>query len=109
MCKSTGKENRALLNGDLSRVYSAETDSWLDVTESQLYLPEDIMILVSSHARVPLLIKALDEQGVPAMAGKQGLLMFRPAVQTMMSLLWLLTSPLTRVLHWRLEGLRLSE
>ena len=87
------KRIAALLNGDLSRVYSAETDSWLDVTESQLYLPEDIMILVSSHARVPLLIKALDEHGVPAMAGKQGLLMFRPAVQTMMSLLWLLTSP----------------
>ena len=30
--------------------------------------PEDIMILVASHARVPLLIKALDRHGVPAMA-----------------------------------------
>ena len=51
------------------------------------------MILVSSHARVPLLIKALDNHGVPAMAGKQGLLMFRPTVRALMSLLWLLTSP----------------
>ena len=87
------KRIAALLNGDLARVYSAESESWINATESQLYLPEDIMILVSSHARVPLLIKALDEQGVPAMAGKQGMLMFRPAVQTLMSLLWLLTSP----------------
>ena len=52
-------------------MYSAESESWINATESQLYLPEDIMILVSSHARVPLLIKALDEQGVPAMAGKK--------------------------------------
>ena len=51
------------------------------------------MILVASHARVPLLVKALDEHGVPAVAGKQGLLMFRPVIQTLMSLLWLLTSP----------------
>ena len=51
------------------------------------------MILVASHARVPLLVKALDEQGVPAIAGKQGMLMFRPAIQTLMSLLWLIDSP----------------
>jgi len=87
------KRIAALLNGSLARVYNAQSESWVDVTESQVYRPEDIMILVSSHARVPLLIKALDEHGVPAMAGKQGLLMFRPAVQTLMSLLWLLTSP----------------
>ena len=42
---------------------------------------------------VPLLVKALDEHGVPVIAGKQGMLMFRPVIQTLMSLLWLLTSP----------------
>lgn len=88
------KRIASLLNGTLARIYNSETESWIDATEnSETYCPEDIMILVASHSRVPELIKALDEQGVPAMAGKQGLLMHRPVVQTLMSLLWLLTSP----------------
>ena len=57
---------------------------------------------MASHARVPLLVKALDEHGVPAVAGKQGLLMFRPVIQTLMSLLWLLTLRTTRLLRWQL-------
>ena len=84
----------ALLNGTTSRIYNPEDESWIDATEpSDAYRPEDIMILVASHARVPLLIKALDRHGVPAMAGKQGLLMQRPTVRCLMSVLWLLTSP----------------
>ena len=88
------KRIAAMVDGTLARVYDSENDSWVDTTEEPgQYRPKDIMILVSSHARVPLLIKALEEHGVPAMAGKQGLLMFRPTVRTLMSLLWLLTSP----------------
>ena len=87
------KRISALVDGKTTRVYSSEQDSWIDISEPKIYRPEDIMILVASHARVPLLVKALDEHGVPAVAGKQGLLMFRPVIQTLMSLLWLLTSP----------------
>ncbi|RJU99797.1 MAG: hypothetical protein DWC06_08160 [Candidatus Poseidoniales archaeon] len=88
------KRISSLLNGGLARIYDSQNESWIDATEEpDSYRPEDIMILVASHARVPELIRALDEHGVPAMAGKQGLLMHRPAVQTLMSLLWLLTSP----------------
>lgn len=87
------KRISSLIDGKLAQVYSAEKGSWIDVSESKFYRPKDIMILVASHARVPLLVKALEEHGVPAIAGKQGLLMFRPAIKTLMSLLWLLTSP----------------
>ena len=87
------KRIAALIDGKAARIYNSTNKSWIDVSESKLYRPEDIMILVASHARVPLLVKALDEHGVPAIAGKQGMLMFRPAIQTLMSLLWLLTSP----------------
>ena len=88
------KRISALINGGPARIYSAETSSWLDVTEeSGIYRAEDIMILVASHGRVPQLIEALDRHGVPAMAGKQGVLLHRPVIQPLMSLLWLLTSP----------------
>ena len=87
------KRIAALIDGKAARIYNSTNKSWIDLSESKLYRPEDIMILVASHARVPLLVKALDEHGVPAIAGKQGMLMFRPAIQTLMSLLWLLTSP----------------
>ena len=87
------KRIAALVDGKAARIYNSRDKSWIDVSEDKVYRPEDIMILVASHARVPLLVKALDEHGVPANAGKQGMLMFRPAIQTLMSLLWLLTSP----------------
>ena len=87
------KRIAALVGGKSARIYNSNDKSWIDVTEDKIYRPEDIMILVASHARVPLLVKALDEHGVPAIAGKQGMLMFRPAIRTLMSLLWLMTSP----------------
>ena len=88
------KRISALINGSTARIYSADSESWLDVTEEPgIYRAEDIMILVASHGRVPQLIDALDRHGVPAMAGKQGVLLHRPVIQPLMSLLWLLTSP----------------
>jgi ATP-dependent exoDNAse (exonuclease V) beta subunit len=88
------KRISALINGGPAQIYSAESESWLDATEdSGIYRAEDIMILVSSHGRVPQLLAALDRHGVPAMAGKQGVLLHRPVIQPLMSLLWLLTSP----------------
>ena len=77
----------------MARIFCAETNSWIDVSENTgTYRPEDIMILVSSHGRIPLLINALDAHGVPAMAGKQGVLLNRPVIQPLMSVLWLLTA-----------------
>ncbi|MEC8669755.1 MAG: UvrD-helicase domain-containing protein [Candidatus Thermoplasmatota archaeon] len=87
------KRIAALVGGKPARIYNSNDKSWIDVSEDKIYRPEDIMILVASHARVPLLVKALDEHGVPAIAGKQGMLMFRPTIQTLMSLLWLFISP----------------
>jgi len=87
------KRIAALVNGGLARIFCAETNSWIDVSENTgTYRPEDIMILVSSHGRIPLLINALDAHGVPAMAGKQGVLLNRPVIQPLMSVLWLLTA-----------------
>ena len=83
------KRISALINGSTARIYSADSESWLDVTEEPgTYRAEDIMILVASHGRVPQLIDALDRHGVPAMAGKQGVLLHRPVIQPLMSLLW---------------------
>ena len=62
-----------MVDGTLARVYDSENDSWVDTTEKPgQYRLKDIMILVSSHARVPLLIKALEEHGVPAYGRKTG-------------------------------------
>ena len=88
------KRIAALINGKAARVFSSKLQSWVDVNETDHnYRAEDIMILVSSHGRVPQLIEALDKHGVPAMAGKQGILLHRPVIQPLMSLLWLLTAP----------------
>ena len=87
------KRISALVDGKATRVYSSEHDSWIDISEPKKSQARGYNDPVASHTRVPLLVKALDEHGVPAVAGKQGLLMFRPVIQTLMSLLWLLASP----------------
>ena len=88
------KRISALLNGTQARVHSAANNAWVDVSEeSNQVRPSDIMILVSSRKRIPQLMESLESHGIPAMADKQGLLMHRPVVQPLMSLLWLLCSP----------------
>ena len=91
------KRIASLINGNPARIYCADTNSWIDVSEeSGNYRAEDIMILVSSRGRIPMIIRALEAHGVPAMADKQGILMRRPVIQPLMALLWLLTSPLDK-------------
>ncbi len=88
------KRLTSLLNGQKVRVKDCENDSWKEVAgvEHQI-LPEDIMILVSSRSRIPDILTTLEEHGIPAVADKQGVLLQRPAVQPLMSLLWLTCSP----------------
>jgi len=88
------KRLSALLEGGTARVWSAEDSHWRNVDEEAgLVRPEDIMILVSSRARIPALIQALDAHGVPAMADRQGTLLTRPAIQPLMALLDLFCNP----------------
>ena len=84
----------SLVNGEGVRVRDSVNDSWKEVggIEHQV-LPEDIMILVSSRSRIPDILNVLEEHGIPAIADKQGVLLHRPAVQPLMSLLWLACAP----------------
>ncbi|MBE46134.1 MAG: hypothetical protein CMB02_05755 [Euryarchaeota archaeon] len=84
----------SLLSGQKSRVKDCENDSWkeVDVATHQI-LPEDIMILVASRNRIPNILNVLEEHGIPAIADKQGILLQRPAIRPLMSLLWLACSP----------------
>ncbi|MEL0100118.1 MAG: 3'-5' exonuclease, partial [Euryarchaeota archaeon] len=88
----------ALLNKSSARVFDSENKSWIDVSEpDSIFRPEDVMILVASRKRIPLLVKALEKYGVPAMADKQGLLLHRPVIKPLMSMLELLINPFNRV------------
>ena len=88
------KRLMALLNGQEARVKDCEKDTWRTVEgPKHKILPEDIMILVSSRSRIPDILNVLEEHGIPATADKQGTLLHRPAVQPLMSLLWLACTP----------------
>ena len=92
------KRLSSLLNKSNAQIYDSEAKSWIDVTEPDSNLrPQDIMILVASRKRIPLLIQALENHGIPAMADKQGLLLNRPVIKPLMSLLQLLVNPNNRV------------
>ena len=91
------KRISALLNRAPARVFDSETDSWIDVSEPKSEIrPEDIMILVASRKRIPMLVRALEKHGVPAMADKQGLLLHRPVIKPLMSILSLMVNPENR-------------
>ena len=84
----------SLLNGQKVRVKDCKNDSWKEVeADGHQILPEDIMILVASRSRIPGILNVLEEHGIPAIADKQGVLLQRPAIQPLMSLLWLACSP----------------
>jgi ATP-dependent exoDNAse (exonuclease V) beta subunit len=84
----------ALLDGSTAQVIQSEDGSWVDLSEEAgLVRPSDIMILVSSRGRIPLIISTLEAHGIPAMADKQGILMQRPVIQPLMALLWACCSP----------------
>jgi len=92
------KRISALLNKSCARIFDSENNSWIDVSEpDSIFRPEDVMILVASRKRIPLLVKALEKYGVPAMADKQGLLLHRPVIKPMMAMLELLINPNNRV------------
>ena len=83
------KRIAALLDGNTAQVLQSEDGSWVDVGEQAgLVRPSDIMILVASRGRIPLIISTLEAHGIPAMADKQGILMQRPVIQPLMALLW---------------------
>jgi len=87
----------SLLNGQKVRVKDCKNNSWKEVDGvGHQVLPEDIMILVASRNRIPDILNVLEDHGIPAIADKQGILLQRPAIQPLMSLLWLACSPNNR-------------
>ncbi len=87
----------SLISGEGTRVKDSATGLWKEIEhDGAIIKPEDIMILVSSRSRIPSILNALEEHGVPAVADKQGVLLKRPVVQPLMSLLWLACSPNNR-------------
>ena len=84
----------SLFSTQRARVKDFKNDSWTDVSSSgHKIMPEDVMILVSSRGRIPSILEVLEEHGIPAVADKQGILLERPAVRTLMSMLWLACNP----------------
>ena len=91
------KRIASLLNGGRVRIKDTTDDKWLDVKENREgILPQDILILVSARSRIPTIMKALEDHGIPVVADKQGYLMQRPVVRPLMALLRLLISPRDR-------------
>lgn len=84
----------SLLSGQDTKVRDSKNGKWTKISKpNHKILPEDILILVSSRSRIPDLLNVLEEHGIPATADKQGTLLERPAIQPLMSLLWLACSP----------------
>jgi superfamily I DNA/RNA helicase len=89
-----GKRLVSLLNNEKVRVKDVANNGWKEIDENiEKIRPDDIMILVSSRSRIPEILRVLEEHGIPAVADKQGVLLNRPVVQPLMSLLWLACSP----------------
>lgn len=87
----------ALMRGQSTRVWDAETRTFIEIDEENEPVPaSEMMILVHSRTHVPDLIRRLQERGIPVAADRQGTLLNRPIVHPLMATLNLIANPKSR-------------
>ena len=84
----------SLLHNKQTKLWSAEAAKFIEIGDSdEDYLPKDITILVHSRKHISDLLRRLEARGIPVISDRQGELLNRPVVSSLMAVLNLVAHP----------------
>lgn len=87
---------QALVEGRETRVIAEGEPAWHDVEPLEAIPPEDIMVLLPSRGALADLNQRLQALGIPAQSDREGGLLKRPAVKSLLALVMFAARPSSR-------------
>ena len=84
----------SLLSNTNTKLWNSDSESYIEIDDDATTLsPKDITILVHSRKHIPDLLQRLENKGIPVISDRQGELLKRPVVKSLMSVLHLVAYP----------------